>query len=64
METLKKDLEELLNKLESKIDPQFNFDVEHWDGGNYDDSYEYGVEVGEEYTYREIVALLTEILNK
>lgn len=64
MEDLKKDLEELLNKLESKIDPQFNFECEHWENGNFDDSYEYGVEVGEEYTYREILALLTEILNK
>ena len=64
MEDLKKDLEGLLNKLESKIDPQFNFEFEHWENGNYDDSYEYGVEVGEEYTYREIVALLTEMLNK
>lgn len=54
----------LLNEMESKIDPEFDFEFEHWDNGNYDDSYEYGVEVGEEYTYREIVAKLTEILKK
>ena len=53
----------LLNEMESKINPEFDFEVEHWDNGNFDDSYEYGVEVGEEYTYREIVAKLEEILK-
>ena len=54
-------IKSLLNEMEAKIDPEFDFEVEHWDNGNFDDSYEYGVEVGEEYTYREIVAKLTEI---
>jgi hypothetical protein len=35
-----------------KIDPDFDFEVEHWDNGNFDDSYEYGTEVGEEYAFR------------
>jgi hypothetical protein len=56
-------VKKLLEELESKINPQFNFDFEHWDNGSYDDSYEYGLEVGEEYAYREIVAKLTEILK-
>ena len=51
----------LLAEMEAKIDPEFDFEFEHWDNGNFDDSYEYGVEVGEEYTYREIVAKLKEI---
>lgn len=61
---MQEELEGLLNEMESKIDPEFDFDLEHWDNGNFDDSYEYGVEVGEEYAYREIVAKLKEILKK
>ena len=57
-------LEGLLNEFESKINPEFDFEQEHWDNGNFDDSYEYGVEVGEENAYRDIVAKLKEILNK
>jgi len=53
----------LLNEMTAKVDPDFNFDYEHWDNGNYDDSYEYGIEVGEEYTYREIVGKLEEIIK-
>jgi hypothetical protein len=53
----------LLNEMTAKVDPEFDFEIEHWDNGNYDDSYEYGIEVGEEYTYREIVAKLEEILK-
>ena len=51
----------LLAEMEAKIDPEFDFEVEHWDNGNYDDSYKYGVEVGEEYSNREIVAKLKKI---
>ena len=61
---MKEKLEGLLNEMESKIDPDFNFEVEHWENGNFDDSYEYGVEVGEEYTYREIVAKIKTILKE
>lgn len=61
---MEEEIKALLNEMESKINPEFDFEFEHWDNGNYDDSYEYGVEVGEEYTYREIVAKLKEILKK
>lgn len=61
---MKEELNELLNELLSKINPEFDFELEHWDNGNFDDSYEYGVEVGEEIAYREIVAKLEKILNK
>jgi hypothetical protein len=61
---MKEKLEGLLNEMESKIDPDFDFEVEHWDNGNFDDSYEYGVEVGEEYAYREIVAKIKAILKE
>lgn len=59
---MREKVEELRDKLNSKIDPEFNFEFEHYGNGNFDDSYEYGVEVGEEYTYREIVGELDEIL--
>lgn len=61
---MEKEIQELINEFESKINPDFDFNFEHWGNGNYDDSYEYGVEVGEEYTYREIVARLSELLKK
>ena len=57
-------IDELIEHLESKIDLDFNFEVEHWDNGNFDDSYEYGVEVGEEYAYRDILVKLKQIKNK
>ena len=57
-------VKKLLEELESKTNLDFNFDFEHWENGNYDDSYEYGVEVGEEYAYRDIVEKLKEILSK
>ena len=38
--------EELMKVLEFYYDPEFNYEVEHWDNGNYDDSFEYGVETG------------------
>lgn len=60
---MKEKLEILIREIELNIDSEFNFEIEHWDNGNFDDSFEYGVEVGEEYTYREIVSKLKEILN-
>ena len=60
---MREELERLFNEMNSKVDPDFNFEFEHWDNGNFDDSYEYGVEVGEEYTYREIVDKIKEILK-
>ena len=46
----------LTKKQLSKIDillnqykPDFSFDIEHWENGNFDDSYEYGIECGEQY---------------
>jgi hypothetical protein len=48
---MKEKLEELIKEVESKINPEFDFEVEHWENGNFDDSYSYGVVVGEEYAY-------------
>jgi hypothetical protein len=57
-------MDELIKYLELKIDFNFDFEVEHWDNGNFDDSYEYGVSVGEEYAYRDILVKLKQIKNK
>lgn len=51
---MKEKLEELIKEVESKIDLEFDFEVEHWENGNFDDSYSYGVETGGEYAYRDI----------
>ena len=58
---MKEKLEELIKEVESKIDLEFDFEVEHWENGNYDDSYSYGVETGEEYAYRNILATLKKL---
>lgn len=54
-------MEELEKYLEGMIDQDFDFEREHWDNGNYDDSFDYGVECGEEMAYREILDKLKEI---
>ena len=58
---MKEKLEALIAEMESKIDFEFDFEVEHWENGNYDDSYAYGVDVGEEYAYREILVALKKL---
>lgn len=60
---MEKEIQKLINEFESKIRLDFDFNFEHWDNGTYDDSYEYGVAVGEEYSYREIVTRLSELLK-
>lgn len=54
-------IEKLIQEIESKVNLDFNFEVEHWDNGNFDDSYAYGVEVGEQYAYREILVKLKKL---
>ena len=56
-------MKELIKYLESKINFDFDFEIEHWDNGNFDDSYNYGVECGEEYAYREILVKAKQILE-
>lgn len=40
-------LEEALNKIALLQPVGFNTEKEHWEDGNFDDSFEYGIEVGE-----------------
>lgn len=61
--TREEKLEELIKEVESKVNLDFDFDVEHWDSGNFDDSYNYGVDVGEQYAYRELLVKLKSLLK-
>jgi len=51
-------LQQIEDFLKSNIKPNFDFDVEYWDSGNYDDAYQYGTEVGEQNAYETILAKL------
>ena len=61
---MKEELDKLIQEIESKIDLNFDFEVEHWENGNFDDSYSYGVDVGEEYAYREILVKLKKLRSQ
>lgn len=54
------ELEEFLN---SSIDLEFDFNREHWDNGNFDDSYEYGVDCGAEIGFRDVLNKLMDLKN-
>jgi len=58
---MKEKLEDLIKQIESYIDYDFDFEIEHWDNGNFDDSYDYGVKVGEQYAYRELLVKLRKL---
>lgn len=45
----------LLEYIHAKIDSNFDYDIEHWDNGNFDDSYEYGIKTGEQYAYYDVL---------
>jgi len=55
-------LEQAIEKIKSQINSEFDFEVEHWDNGNYDDSYEYGVETGYQLAYSEMLDTLKQLL--
>lgn len=57
------DLIKLKTYLESKIDLNFDFDVEHWNNGNFDDSFEYGTETGEEWAYRDLLVKVNKLIK-
>ena len=52
--TYEEKYKKLLEYINSKIDEEFDYEVEHWESGNYDDSYEYGVKTGEQMAYSDI----------
>lgn len=57
--TYEEKYKKLLEYIDSKVYEDFDYDVKHWETGSNDDSYEYGVETGEQYAYREIVNFMT-----
>ena len=57
-------LEQAIEKIKSKINDEFDYEVEHWDNGNYDDSYEYGIETGQQLAYSEVLDMLKQLLTE
>ena len=57
-------LEKAIKEIKSKIDVDFDYEVEHWENGNYDDSYEYGVETGEQLAYSHVLDILNQLLKE
>lgn len=57
-------MEQIKTFLESKINKDFDYNWEHYENGNYDDSFQYGLESGEQYAYIEILEKLNELENK
>lgn len=58
MKALTQEQVEALYKLVEQYDEDFNYDVPHYENGNYDDSYEYGVSTGENYILGELKCIL------
>lgn len=51
-------LEKIKEYVKKNIEEDFDFEVEHWDNGNYDDSYQYGVDSGVQYTLKDILEII------
>ncbi len=49
---------DLVSKIESMVDEDFDYEVEHWENGNFDDSFEYGLETGEQYTAKDLIKFI------
>lgn len=52
--------QKIIELVSSKHEPDFDFDVEHWENGNFDDSWSYGVDCGEQYILKGIKKLIDE----
>lgn len=50
-----------IEKMAQGVDPEHSDGLEHWDWGNFDDSYEYGYDSGQQALYREAAALWEEL---
>lgn len=44
--------------VEKNYDPDFDYAIEHWDNGNYDDSYQYGHDSGFNFTLETIKSII------
>ena len=52
---LEKELKEYLDRYYCE---NFNFEKKHWEDGNFDDSYNYGIESGIQYVVRDIKRIM------
>lgn len=42
----------------TSYDPEFDFEVEHWENGNFDDSFDYGHDCGRQDALGELLGLV------
>lgn len=57
-EQAKEILERIKRAIHAGYNPDFDFEVEHWENGNFDDSYDYGVDCGRQEAYGELLGLI------
>jgi hypothetical protein len=60
LEKLREFKASVMDMVAKKYDKDFDFNVEHWENGNYDDSYSYGEKCGEQ----DVLGDLSELLDK
>lgn len=59
--TDKEKLDKLKAFIENKFNDEFDYDVEHYGNGNFDDSYNYGLECGENDAYGEMLSFFNRL---
>jgi hypothetical protein len=52
------ELDQIIKKVKARLIWDFNFEAEHWGNGNFDDSFAYGAECGEQDLLRELAQIL------
>ena len=67
-EKMKEQIEALIKELISGVDDDMleqyeNGELEYWDSGNYDDAFEMGMSVGDDFKALDIASRLKEILD-
>jgi len=57
-------IDELLNGVDDEMLEQYeNGELQYWDSGNYDDAFEMGMSVGDDFKALDIAARLKQIIN-
>jgi ferritin-like metal-binding protein YciE len=57
-------LEQAIKEIKSKIDADFDYEVEPYEIGSYDDIYDYGVATGEQLAYSHALDILKQLLKE
>ncbi len=60
MKDLQEKIEAVIAYLEKHYDPNFDYEVEHWDWGNADDSFSYGCDSGTNAEQGKLLGMLKE----